>query len=73
MLVEVTDIGYGTGPAGEASEHLAARNGIPGSGLGLVGMRERVAVLGGALEAGRRIEGGWQVRATIPLARELAE
>ena len=47
-----------------------ARNGITGSGLGLVGMRERVAVLGGSLEAGRRPEGGWRVRAVIPLARD---
>ncbi|MEV6772069.1 histidine kinase [Nocardia sp. NPDC051030] len=46
---------------------------IPGSGLGLVGMRERIAVLGGTLSAGRNPNGGWTVRATIPLTRDLLE
>ncbi|KAA0021317.1 sensor histidine kinase [Antrihabitans cavernicola] len=38
-----------------------------GSGHGLVGMRERVAVLRGTLDAGRRADGGWRVRARLPL------
>ena len=37
-----------------------------GRGLGLVGMRERVAALGGWLQAGPRDEGGFQVRAELP-------
>ncbi len=41
-----------------------------GAGSGLVGMRERVAMLGGELEAGSTPDGGWQVRATVPLAAE---
>ena len=38
-----------------------------GGGHGLVGMRERVAVFGGVLEADRQIEGGYRLRATLPL------
>jgi signal transduction histidine kinase len=37
-------------------------------GHGLAGMRERVTVLGGSLDAGPRAEGGFAVRARLPLA-----
>jgi signal transduction histidine kinase len=37
-----------------------------GHGLGLVGMRERVAALGGRLQAGPQDGGGFQVRAELP-------
>ena len=43
------------------------RNGAPSTGgLGLVGMRERVALYGGELRAEQRPDGGFLVRATLP-------
>jgi signal transduction histidine kinase len=39
----------------------------PMAGVGLLGMRERVAALGGQLQAAPRPEGGFSVRAEIPL------
>ncbi|GAA1860152.1 sensor histidine kinase [Brevibacterium marinum] len=44
-----------------------------GSGLGIIGMRERMSALGGTLEAGPKSRGGWLVRARIPYPRNVAE
>jgi signal transduction histidine kinase len=44
-------------------------NGATTDGSGLVGMRERVALLGGTLVAGPGDEGGYRVSAIIPLER----
>jgi signal transduction histidine kinase len=41
-------------------------------GQGLMGMRERVALCGGDLQAGPSTRGGFRVRATIPKDREAA-
>lgn len=58
LTVRVADDGPGsTGPPGPSG---------PG-GYGIVGMRERVALLGGAVHIGRGPEGGFAVEASFPL------
>jgi len=49
-------------------------NPVPGAaGHGIVGMRERVAMLGGTLSAGPTSDGGYLVEAALPLAATPAE
>jgi signal transduction histidine kinase len=60
LEIEVTDEGPGvpaTVPAGATTT----------VGHGLVGMRERVMMFGGAFDAGPRVEGGFGVSARIPI------
>ena len=52
------------GTAAPSQEH------VPGHGL--VGMRERAALFGGELSAGRLERGGWQVRARLPVPADAA-
>ncbi|GAA3368809.1 hypothetical protein GCM10020367_08660 [Streptomyces sannanensis] len=62
--------GSGERPApGRAASELAAPVRADGAGRGLLGLRERVAVYGGDLDARRRLGGGYRVRARIPLDR----
>jgi signal transduction histidine kinase len=56
LQIAVTDDGHGTGRSADSA-----------SGFGLSGMRERAALYGGAVAAGPRQRGGWEVKATIPL------
>jgi signal transduction histidine kinase len=62
------DTGPGdSGPGG--TETVGPADGTepaPAQGLGLIGMRERVAALGGRLDAGPREQGGFRVRAELP-------
>ncbi len=46
------------------------RTGTSGTGLGLLGMRERVASLDGSLEIGPRATGGFRVRVRTPLTTD---
>ncbi|MFJ6197674.1 sensor histidine kinase [Micromonospora sp. NPDC092111] len=55
LEIDVSDDGRAGGPTGTG-------------GLGLIGMRERVAAHDGVLEVGPRQGGGFRVRARIPLA-----
>ncbi|GGZ26850.1 sensor histidine kinase [Streptomyces nitrosporeus] len=57
---EVTVLDDGTGTAAGADR-------ADGGGHGLLGMRERVTALGGALTAGPRYGGGFRVHAILPL------
>ncbi|MFF2144228.1 sensor histidine kinase [Kitasatospora sp. NPDC058190] len=49
-----------------------AATGTPGTGYGLAGMRERVALLHGEFSAGPRPEGGFRVAARLPIPEEAA-
>jgi signal transduction histidine kinase len=55
LMLEITDDGRGAGA-------------VNGSGHGLTGMRERVALYDGELQAATREEGGFLVRARLPVA-----
>jgi signal transduction histidine kinase len=69
VAITVVDDGVGVpvGVAGEAGVTRAAEGAVPRAGNGLTGMRERAAAAGGELEAGPRPEGGFRVRARLPV------
>jgi signal transduction histidine kinase len=65
LAIRVTDDGPGLAPAqpgGPADQ--------PGSGHGLIGMAERATALGGEVSAGQRAEGGFEVRARLPVGAD---
>lgn len=55
LRIDVTDTGGAPGM------------GAVGGGHGLMGLRERIAVYGGTLDTGPTPDGGYRVRALIPL------
>jgi signal transduction histidine kinase len=54
VCIEITDDGH-------------AATTLPGSGHGIMGMRERALLLGGSLIAGPRADGGFRVMARLPI------
>jgi signal transduction histidine kinase len=68
LRVEVLNSGPSVLSGGASAAAWPTPNG-QGAGRGLLGLRERVTVYGGDLDARRRLGGGYRVRARIPLER----
>jgi signal transduction histidine kinase len=61
LILIIEDDGEGFKP------ETGRRNGSPGKGLGLIGMRERTALLGGTLEIETRPGEGTTIYARVPV------
>jgi signal transduction histidine kinase len=64
LIVRIEDTGPGSG-----HEVVLGQ----GSGLGLPGMQERLAAVGGTVQAGPRTGGGWSVELHVPLRSSSAD
>ncbi|WP_069885841.1 sensor histidine kinase [Streptomyces luteocolor] len=60
LCVEVVDDGKGDGGQGPGGPGA-------GAGFGLLGMRERASAVGGSIESGALPDGGFRVRAELPI------
>jgi signal transduction histidine kinase len=63
------DFGPGCVSVSVVDDGRGGDQGATSSGHGLTGMRERVGLYGGRLDAGPRAAGGFAVEATLPVAR----
>jgi signal transduction histidine kinase len=66
LRIEVRDDG---GPSGAVSDTVLKAAGL---GHGLIGMRERVQLYDGQMQAGPMTGGGFRVEAVLPLSLEIA-
>jgi len=66
LRIEVSDDGGRSRPVGRSAGNAA------GPGYGLIGMRERVNLYGGRMQAGPAPVGGFRVEAVLPLSLEPA-
>jgi signal transduction histidine kinase len=62
LRLSVVDDGHGRDAASRPT----------GTGQGLIGIRERVAVVGGEVEAGPRVDGGFEVSVRLPYSVEVS-
>ena len=69
VVVRVVKASDGGWVEAEVTDDGRPRRGTSGSGLGQLGIRERVATLRGEAEIGPRVAGGYRVRVRLPLGQ----
>ena len=70
LVVENTPAPHPPGPQASDAHVGDGEDGPVHRGFGLIGMRDRVTNLGGSFTAGHTPEGGWRVRAELPVSPE---
>jgi signal transduction histidine kinase len=67
LRVETMPDGWVRVQVRNAAASPSPREPLPGAGSGLVGLAERVALVGGELDHGPLLDGGFRLRATLPV------